>query len=377
MPEVPLEAARRLVVERAGFRSRRRIATLGEIEATIVRLGCVQLDAISTVDRSQRLVLGVRTGRLPHGAQDRLLKRGRVFEYWAHEACLIPVCDWPYFVARMRDRRHHQWFGPVLEEQAELCARILRTVAEQGPVSSRDFGGAGTGYWNWSDAKRALEAMWTSGQLVVAGRRGIERMYDLPERVLSQEALDAPVPTPEQRLRYLITRSVRARGLLREVAVRDYYRLRGGRVRLAPTIGQLVDDGTLVRVRLRESGDAALVEPADAELLAAGPAAPTGAFLVSPFDNMLWDRAEAHELFGFDHRLEIYKPAETRVYGYYVLPLIDGPAIVGRVDVKADRTGGILRALAVHWQGRPRPRALREAMERLAWMLGLERTETP
>jgi uncharacterized protein len=143
------------------------------------------------------------------------------------------------------------------------------------------------------------------------------------------------------------------------------------------TIDELVADGSLVRVRLREPDVVALVEPADAELLAAGPSTPTGAFLVSPFDNMLWDRTEAEVLFGFDHRLEIYKRPPERIYGYYVLPLIDGPAIVGRIDVKADRAAGILRALAVHWQGRPRPRALREAMERLAWLLGLEQTEEP
>jgi hypothetical protein len=363
--EVALEAARRLVVARAGYRSRRRQATAADVEATIVRLGCVQLDAISTVDRSQRLVLAARTGRLPDGVQDRLLRRGRVFEYWAHEACLIPVADWPYFV------------GPVLEQQSDLIAEIMRTVHEQGPVSSRDFGGAGTGYWNWSEPKRALEALWTSGQLVVAGRKGIERMYDLPERVLPREALEAPIPSPRDRLRYLIVRAVRARGLIREVRVRDYYRLRGGRIRLAPTIDELVSDGVLARVQLRESGDIALVEPADAELLVSGPDAPTGAFLVSPFDNMLWDRVEAQELFGFEHALEIYKPAETRIYGYYVLPLIDGAAIVGRVDVKADRAAGILRAIAVHWQGRARPRALREALARLAWTLGLERTEIP
>jgi hypothetical protein len=373
--EIPIEAARRLVVARAGLRSRRRTATAAEVEATIVRLGCVQLDAISTVDRSQRLVLGVRTGRLPAGVQDRLLRKGRVFEYWAHEASLIPVADWPYFVARMRDRRHHQWFGPVLDEQSELVERILATVAEQGAVSSRDFGGAGTGYWNWSDAKRALEALWTSGQLVVAGRKGIERLYDLPARVLPQAVLDAPIPTPAERLQYLIARTVRTRGLVREIRVRDYYRLRGGRVRLGPTIEQLVEGGTLSRVRLRESGDSALVDREDEAELVAGPVAPTGAFLLSPFDNMLWDRDEARALFDFDHALEIYKRPAERIYGYYVLPLIDGPAIVGRVDVKADRAGGILRALAVHWQGRPRPRALREALDRLAWTLGLEQTE--
>jgi uncharacterized protein YcaQ len=104
---------------------------------------------------------------------------------------------------------------------------------------------------------------------------------------------------------------------------------------------------------------------------------PRGAFLLSPFDNVLWDRVEARVLFGFDHALEIYKRPHERVWGYYVLPLLDGHQIVGRVDAKADRKAGVMRALAVHWQGRPRPRALRESLGRLAWLLALPDTEVP
>jgi uncharacterized protein len=126
---------------------------------------------------------------------------------------------------------------------------------------------------------------------------------------------------------------------------------------------------------VRELGDGWLVPAEDADRAIAGDERPTGAFLLSPFDNLLWDRVEAERLFGFEHRLEIYKPASTRIYGYYVLPLLDGAEVVGRVDLKADRKAGTLRALAVHWQRRPRPRALREALGRLAHVLGLERSE--
>ena len=131
---------------------------------------------------------------MPEGAQDRLLRSGRVFEYWAHEASLIPVADWPYFVGAHAGSAP----SPLVRAGARparrtSCARILATAAEQGPVSSRNFGGAGTGYWNWTEAKRALDALWTAGQLVVAGRKGVERLYDLPERVLPPAVLDAPV----------------------------------------------------------------------------------------------------------------------------------------------------------------------------------------
>jgi uncharacterized protein YcaQ len=141
-------------------------------------------------------------------------------------------------------------------------------------------------------------------------------------------------------------------------------------VRLA--IDALVEEGAVARVRLRETGDVALLPAERLEPLLDGGARPAGAHLLSPFDNMLWDRVEARALFGFDHALEIYKRPNERVWGYYVLPLVDAHAIVGRVDAKAERAQGVVRALAVHWQGRPRPRALREALARLAYRLGLE-----
>ena len=171
-----------------------------------------------------------------------------------------------------------------------------------------------------------------------------------------------------------------ARGLVREARLADYYRVGNGRIaqgraKLAPTVDRLVEQGRLDRVLLAGSGDVALVPGGQGEAVAALEAAPRGAFLLSPFDNMLWDRIEARALFGFDHALEIYKRPHERIWGYYVLPLVDGSDIVGRVDTKADRQAGVLRALAVHWQARPRPRALREALGRLAWLLRLETTE--
>jgi uncharacterized protein YcaQ len=374
--EIALEAARRHAVRTQGLASRRRSASRAEIVACIERLGCVQIDSISVVDRSQRLVLASRCGRLPANMHDALLRSGRVFEYWAHEACLLPSADEPHY---RRDKRasgqFHRWYGPILQEHPTLVDEIMARARERDEISSRDFGGAGKGYWEWTPAKRVLDALWTSGQLAIAGRSGMERRYALPERVLPEEVLGAPEPPLEATRRMQVERAVRARGIASEARVSDYFRVKGKRRTLAPAVEELVESGVLERLRMRELGDAWLVPAEDADRAVAGDDRPTGAFLLSPFDNLLWDRFEAEHLFGFEHRLEIYKPASTRVYGYYVLPLLDGPEVVGRVDMKADRKAGTLRALAVHWQRRQRPRALREALGRLAHVLGLERSE--
>jgi uncharacterized protein YcaQ len=349
---------------------------MDELVACVERLGCVQIDSISVVDRSQRLVLAARCGRVPGGAHDALLRSRRVFEYWAHEACLLPVRDEPYFrFSKRADSRFQRWFGPILLEHKELAAEVLAVAHERGEIASRDFGGAGSGYWEWTPAKRVLDALWTSGQLAIAGRKGVERRYALPERVFPEEILSLPDPTEEETHRWQTETAVRARGIASENRISDYWRVRGKRRTLAPAIEHLVGEGVLERLRVSELDEVWLVPREDAERAIAGDERPRGAFLLSPFDNVLWDRIEAERLFGFEHRLEIYKRPHERIYGYYVLPLLDGDEIVGRIDLKADRKAGTLRAQAVHWQKRPRPRALREALARLVHALGLERSE--
>jgi uncharacterized protein len=374
--EIALAAARRHAVRMQRLAARQRKASRAEIVACIERLGCVQIDSISVVDRSQRLVLAARCGRLPANTHDALLRSGRVFEYWAHEACLLPSVDEPHY---RRDKQasgqFRRWYGPILQEHKALADEVMALARERGEISSRDFGGAGKGYWEWTPAKRVLDALWTAGQLAIAGRNGMERRYAVPERVLPDEVLGAPEPPLAATRRMQVERAVRARGIVSEARVSDYFRVKGKRRTLAPAVEELVAGGVLERVRMRELGDAWLVPSEDADRAIAGDDRPTGAFLLSPFDNLVWDRFEAEHLFGFEHRLEIYKPAPTRIYGYYVMPLLDGPEVVGRVDIKADRKAGTLRALAVHWQRRQRPRALREALGRLAHVLGLERSE--
>jgi uncharacterized protein YcaQ len=365
------EAARRIAVDRQGFASRTRSASVAEMEAAIERLGCVQIDSVMTVDRAHRLTLQARLGRLPDDGLNRLRRSGRVFEYWAHEACLLPMSEWRYF-AHVRRRRTHPWWGRILDEEPDLAAAVLQKIADEGPQSARAFGGAGQGFWNWTPAKRVFEALWTAGEIAVYERRGFERMYDLTERVIPA-AQRASEPDDDETLRHFVARTVRSRGVVTRGRIADYYRTPGGMKALATPIAELVDAGTVLECRVGEHD--ALCDPA-AAALADSPPAPASPVLLCPFDNLIWDREETRRLFGFSHALEIYKPAPQRIYGYYVLPLLVGDRLVGRVDLKSDRKAGLLRPLAVHWEGRPQPAQLERALARLAHALGLRSAPT-
>jgi len=214
-----------------------------------------------------------------------------------------------------------------------------------------------------------LEALWSAGDLVVAGRQGFQRLYDLPERVLPAAVLAAPVPDADEVLRELVALAVHARGALTDAGVVEHWRLRGGTARIRPHTEALVSTGILRRLEV-DDGAAAVLVCADADPAAAAPA---GAVLLSPFDNLLWDRPFAERVFGFRHLIEVYKPAPERRYGYYVLPLLNGDRMVGRADLKADRRAGTLTVRAWHPEGRFRStEPLERALGRLARQLGLE-----
>ena len=368
---LPVAALRRHIVAAQGYSTRYRLAGADEVAAAIRRLSAVQLDSISAVDRSHRLTLLSRVGRYPPKTITSLLRTGRVFEYWAHEACLLPIEDWPIARSRMLSRPDHPWWGDVIDRDPALADRIMGEIRERGPLGSRHFEGGPNvgGMWNLKPAKRMLEALWSAGRLVIGARDGFQRMYDLPERVIPGDVLAAPVPGDDEVLRRLIVLAVRARGALTEAGVVEHWRLRGGTARIRDHVAAVVDAGELRRAEVSDEGAPVLIA-ADAHPEAA---APSGAVLLSPFDNLLWDRPFAERVLGFKHLIEVYKPAPERRYGYYVLPLLSGDRIVGRADVKADRAAGTLTAKAWHPEGRFRStEPLERALARLARQLGLE-----
>jgi uncharacterized protein YcaQ len=370
---ISLAEIRRRTVVAQGYTARARTGTAAELVAAIGRAACIQLDSISTVERSHRLALGARIGAYPEAAVSRLMRTGRIFEYWAHEACLLPAQD--YRMHRWRMARYadtHPWHGNVLEREPELTERVLAEIRERGPVASRSFEGKGSGtMWNWKPAKVVLEALYSAGRLAIAGRESFQRLYDLPERVLPADVLDGRIPSEDEFVRWGTLRAVEARGALTEAAVAEMWRLTGGATRIRPHADALIAEGRLVRAEV-EDGKAPVLLPAGGP----GPDGPLPpALLLSPFENLLWDRTFLARVFGFRHSIEVYKREHERVYGYYVLPLLRRDRLVGRADLKHDRPEGVLRVRGFHREPGVRgglDDTLDAALVRLARVVGAE-----
>ena len=195
-----------------------------------------------------------------------LLRAGRVFEYWAHEASLLPIELWPHFRRTMEGGGHWGPHDRALETHADLVEPILERIRAEGPLGSRDFEGQGHGgMWNWKPAKMVLDALWDKGVLVIAERRSFQRAYDLTERVIPAQWLEAPTPTENETLRTLALLAVAARGALTESAIREHWRLKGGRARLHHHLLALVEEGRLREVELDDGGAPFYVLP-DVEL---------------------------------------------------------------------------------------------------------------
>jgi uncharacterized protein YcaQ len=395
---ISIPALRRLVISAQGYVPRVRLAGADDVEAAIRRAMCIQLDTVTAVERSHRIAISTRAGLYPRGTVPALLREGRIIENWTHALCLVPAEDWPLYAwARARMRDGAPWHGDVKARYPGLADSVLGEIRERGPLGSKDFAGkpdpaphrAGTSsevMWSWKPAKQMLDALFASGELVVADRVNFQRRYDLPERVLPREVLDAPVPSEEEAVKALIVKAVRARGALREFAIAEHVRpiwgflgedhrsRRIGAKAAQPYVEALVADGTLERVAVDDGGEPVVVE-AGADLDCPRPSA---AVLLSPFDNLLWEFHSVRRVLGFEHVIELYKPAPQRRYGYYVLPFLWRDRIVGRADLKSERKEGTLVVKAFHLEpGVRHSNALDEAfdraLDRLRRTIGLER----
>jgi uncharacterized protein YcaQ len=363
---------------------------VGDAEAAIRRASCIQLDTITTVERSHRVAIASRAGTYPPGTVPQLLREGRVIEGWAHALCVVPADDWPLYAwARERMREASPWHGDVRTRYPGLEEQVLGEIRECGPLGSRDFAGkpdpaphrAGTSsevMWSWKPAKQMLDALFASGDLVIADRVNFQRRYDLPERVLPRDVLEAPIPAEEEAVRALIVKAVRARGALSEFAIVEHVRpmwyFLGGAKAAGPYVDALVAEGRLERLAV-EDGRAPVVVEAGVEL---DPPRPSTALLLTPFDNLLWGYQYSTRVLGFEHVIELYKPAPQRRYGYYVLPFLWRDRIVGRADLKSERKEGALVVKAFHLEPGVRhsaalDEAFDRALERLRRTIGLER----
>ena len=359
-PELRLSptVARRLAITRQHLAGPVTTTAPPSILATLRDLRCLQLDPISAVARSHQLVLH---SRLPGYSLDDfhalLWGERQFFEYWAHCASIVLTEDYPIHATMMRDystgdgawkERTRAW----LTENSALRTAILYELTHHGPLPSNAFedtsarGWSSSGWTSGRNVNRMLEFLWMQGVIMVAGRSGLQKLWDLTERCL-------PSWTPQEQLtddalaRRAIPLSLRALGVARPAHIQQHF-IRGRYPRLNETITDLVAEGQLVPVALVDE-DRAWAGPwyvhvADlplVERLLAGEWQPRTT-LLSPFDNLICDRARTEELFNFRFRIEIYVPKAKREYGYYVLPILHGDRLIGRIDPIMDRKRQVL-----------------------------------
>jgi uncharacterized protein YcaQ len=374
--------ARRVALAAQGFADelRDRPADGWALRRVLGRVGLVQIDSVNVLVRAHYLPLFARLGPYDPALLDKAFMQAprRLFEYWGHEASLLPVATQPLLRWRMADAFHDAWGGMrrVAEEHPDLVERVLETVGERGPIAASelaDHHGEETKrsgpWWDWSHTKRALEFLFWSGRVTSARRRGFERLYDLPERVLPKVVVDAPTPDPADAQRALVRIAAGALGVATERDLRDYFRLPVAGARQA--VAELVEAGELAPVAVEGwDGAAAYLDPS-----ARIPRSVHARALIGPFDSLVWERPRVERVFGFRYRIEIYVPAPKRVHGYYVLPFLLGDRLVARVDLKAERKAGVLLVQAAHAEpGAPAETAaeLAEELGLMAGWLGLE-----
>lgn len=344
-----IQQARNLHLAAQGLlRPARGRATRKGLLAAIERMQLLQIDTIHVVARSPYLVLFSRLGSYSPKWLDEALARGTIFECWAHEACFAPIADYGLHRHGPNARENH-WANKHAQrmhrEHRAGMDRVLAHVREHGAVKSSDFerprrGGAG--WWGWKDEKRWLEALFALGELMIARRENFQRVYDLTERVVERLGLQAfePLNAAEIRRQHVL-RAVRALGVTQARWIADYFR--SGRKHTDADLQPYVDAGELERVAVNGWDACGYVHRDHAGLLARarrGGLRATHTTLLSPFDPVVWDRARASAMFGFDYTLECYTPAPKRRYGYFVLPILRRGRLVGRLDAKAHRADG-------------------------------------
>ena len=346
---LPLATARRIALAAQGFAdpAPTGVPDRRHLRRVVGRTNLLQIDSVNVFSRAHYMPAFSRLGPYPTRLVDDLaFKHRELFEYWGHEASLLPVSLHPLLRWRMERARNLEegWGGPLraMRERPDFVAEVLRMVRDRGPVGAGDLREGerrkGT-WWSWDDTKVALEYLFWSGQVTTSGRRSFERLYDLPERVLPAEVLTAPTPSREDAQRDLVRLAARSHGVATERDLRDYFRLGVADAREA--VQSLVDAGELQPIEVEGWDKPALLWPGSAV-----PRKVRRSALLSPFDPLVWERARTERLFGFSYRIEIYVPAPKRVYGYYVLPFLHDERIAARVDLKSDRKAGVLRVHA-------------------------------
>ena len=345
--------AARIALAAQGLNRARRAGrkTRTHLQQVVDRIGLIQMDSVNVLTRAHYMPLFSRLGDYDPALLDSAAwepRRRSLFEYWAHEASLLPMSLQPYMRWRMARAERldgiYSGIARIVREKPDFVENVYREVEQRGPVAASDLDRSthkGSSWWGWTETKIALEYLFWAGRITTATRRGFERFYDLTGRVIPEIVQALPTPDEADAQRHLIGIAARALGIATEPDLRDYFRLdpADSKARVA----ELVEAKRLIPVTVEGWRNPAYLDPE-----ATRPTRIAGRALISPFDPLVWERDRTERLFGFRYRIEIYIPAHKREFGYYVLPFLLGDRLAGRVDLKADRKAGLLRVAAAH-----------------------------
>ena len=375
----PLKAIRALALHTQGLATpnrRRGKPSIEEVYSAVERVGWVQIDTLQVVNRSQYIALWSRLGDYDMGHLDKLLFDGgstspenerRLFEYWAHAACIIPLTSYCWLMPMMSRRAsgrgtwHRKWVADP--DNAQFVETLLERIKEDGAARPADFRtdkrAPGT-WWNWDNAKIALEHLYDIGTLAISNRVNFQRIYDVRERVIPQW-VDRSEPTEEAGLKRLLEISLRSLGACEPAQVGDYFH--GKRTEAKPLVESLIENGTFVKVNAKladRNVHELLVHRENLRMLemaADGEIRASRTTFLTPFDSLFWARGRDMGLWKFRQTLECYVPEPKRIWGYFCLPILYGDRLVGRFDPKVERKTGILRIKALHLEPGVRPSA--------------------
>ena len=376
MRKLTIDQARRISLAAQGFTDPRPTGRIDvrHFRRVVDRIGLVQLDSVNVFSRTHYLPFFSRLGVYDRSALDAWLwGSGEMFEYWGHEASLIPTVDHRLWRWRMNGALQWGNLERMRQEHPEYLDDVLAQVEERGPLRTADLHDPGerdgSEMWGWSRGKIALEALFMEGKVATANRRNFTRIYDLSERVIPPQHFEANGLERDEAQAALLLEAARSMGVATATDIADYPRIRMPEAR--PLIERLSADGELIEVEVEGWGRTAYLHP-EARL----PRKVEGRALLSPFDNLVWYRDRIERLWDFHYRIEIYVPEPKRVYGYYVLPFLLDEELVARVDLKTDRKQGSLLVKGVFAEpGVDRARVARELraeLELTASWLGMK-----
>jgi len=356
MLEISPEKVRSLILEVQGLRTKEPCKSVMDVAN---RIHNIQIDTISVVSRSHNLITANRYSDYVEGEVWKLQKEGKLFEYWSHAMCMMPMRSFPYYVwkmERMRERKSG-WYTAWALENKEIVEDVYQKVKKSGVTRSKDLGETGRksdGWWDWKKEKRALEALTTLGRLMVSYREGFQKNYDLTERVVPPGTDIEPLSNDEVS-QYIVDTTFRSLGIADYRDVKSYtgpmaakHFWKGQRPNIEEHLENLIGD-VLEEIDFGQKGRYFVHVDYLKQLTAMKPASPkTPVKILTPFDNILRERYYPKSIWDFDYKIECYVPAKDRVYGYFVLPILDQNTLRGRVDAKVHRSTSQLELKALY-----------------------------